>query len=351
MIRLTLAAIAVAWLSFASTPAAAAACRDVNDARPKDLADFCSAMEVVETYLSTYASQNPGKNLPTEASRELNAFIPAYLNRAGEYDSVALLVNLAPKLDEMIQSAEAPVLNDSEVRSALGSLRATLNDKLYQVTVSEAGLLLDLVLKIAKEKAAPSVIPKDPGLVTKARSTIDALAALMPADDTYLGQVQADAVALIGKVTLGTPALIQDGLAANPKVVPDLKKLRSTIDKVTVALTPRIHIYYAYFGDIGASPSGRRVCDATSTMRGRCEAGMTCKLPDAFETQLCGYNPVQYVEARDRGAVISYDCQIGGEDLWTRNVRIRPGKLMESDMPKPVILQSTEMEIACARTP
>lgn len=352
MIPVALALLAAAWVCFASTPVAAATCKDTDVARPKDLADFCSAMTVVETYLSTYAAQNPGKGLPAEAAQKLNVFIPTFLNRANEYDASALLVKLAPELTVLIQNAPTHILSDPSVRAALNALRGGLNGGLYhQPVVSEAGLYLDIVTKIFADPAAATIFGKDQALVVKVSNAIDLLTKILPFHDKFLDQVKNDTVALTKKVTQGTPQLVEDGTLASPVAVPELKKLRAAIDKVTVALTPRIHIYYAYFGDLGASASGNRICDATSTMRARCEAGVSCKLPDAFETKLCGYNPVPFVEARDRGAVVSYGCQIGGEALWTENVRIKPGKLMAPGMPKPVILQSTEMEIACARTP
>jgi hypothetical protein len=184
-----------------------------------------------------------------------------------------------------------------------------------------------------------------------ARKLWEALGPLLYSSDELLDNAKQDAEKTTAAVKMLGPQIVDAALAKKTAAIDALKALRQQIDKVTALLLPRVHVYYAYYGDIRSSASSNRICDATAAVRKVCEAGLSCNLPADFKTSLCGYDPAPFIEDRDRGAFISYGCQIGGEDLWTRNVATPHGALMSAGLPHPVLIQSKDMEIACAKVP
>ncbi|QND65674.1 hypothetical protein HB777_18350 [Mesorhizobium loti] len=347
--RAQLAVLAAAWIGFASSHAAAATCEDVDPKRPQELVDFCAAAKVVAGYITDYTAKNSGKDLPPEVLERLGAIETAYFKFGKDSNPKSLLLDVVPRLLAIVAAAEAPTLNDDKVRTALRGLDDQIDTKLYQVDKPEATRALAAAQKIASESVAPNLFA-DTTIAAATKALIVSFIKVLPVDETFVGGVKSDATALATKVALGAPQLIKGALPSAPTAVGELRALRKEIDKVTGALQPRIHVYYAYFGDV-KEVNGNRMCDATSAMRQLCEGNLSCVLPDNFATQLCGYNPAPFIEDRDRGASISYDCQIGDEDLWSRNIKAPPSKLMSDRVPKPVVLQSVKMGIACGRAP
>lgn len=347
-----LAVLAAVWIGFTSSHAAAATCEDADPKRPQELVDFCAAAKIVAGYITDYTAKNSGKDFPPEVLDRLGAIETAYFNFGKDSNPKSLLLDVVPRLVTIVTEAKPPTVNDSTVRATLRSLGKAIRDKLYQVDGPEATLAIAAAQKIAEEPAAPSLFA-DATIATSTKTLITQLNKVLPppvVDNPFLTGIKTDAPALAGKIALGAPQLIKGALTDASAAVGELKKLRSEIDKVTGALQPRVHVYYAYFGDI-KEVNGNRMCDATSAMRKQCEGKPTCNLPDNFVTQLCGYNPAPFVEDRDRGASVSYGCLTGDEDFWTSKVRTSRSELLAKGLPTPVVLQSTQMEIACARAP
>lgn len=350
--RAQFAVLAAIWIGFASLHAAAATCDDADPKRPKELVDFCAAAKTVASYIIDYTEKNSGRDLPPEAIERLGAIETAYFKFGNDSNPKGLLLDVVPRLVTTVTGAEPPTLNDDKVRTALRGLDDQIDTKLYQIDGAEVTRALAAAQKIASMSAARSVFA-DATITASTKALIAKLNEVLPppvVDNPFLTGIKTDAPALADRIALGAPQLIKGALADATAAVGALKKLRTEIDKVTGALQPRVHVYYAYFGDI-KEVNGNRMCDATSAMRKQCEGKPTCNLPDNFVTQLCGYNPVPFVEDRDRGASVSYACLTGDEDFWTSKVKTSHSELLAKGLPTPVVLQSTAMEIACARIP
>lgn len=350
--RTRLAVLAAAWIGFASSHAAAATCEDADPKRPKELVDFCAAAKVVAGYITDYTAKNSGKDFPPEVLDRLGAIETAYFNFGKDSNPKSLLLDVVPRLATIVATAKPPTLNDDMVRADLRSLGGQINTQLYQVDGAEVTRALAAAQKIAGASAAPSLFA-DATITASTKALIVQLNKVLPppvVDNPFLTGIKNDAPALADRIALGAPQLVKGALTDASAAVGALKKLRIEIDKVTGALQPRVHVYYAYFGDV-KEVNGNRMCDATSAMRKQCEGKPSCNLPDNFVTQLCGYNPAPFVEDRDRGASVSYGCLTGDEDFWTSKVKTSHSELLAKGLPTPVVLQSTGMEIACARVP
>jgi hypothetical protein len=321
--------------------AAAATCTDTSANRSQQISDFCKNALAIESYIKDLKTKSPDAPLPDEVQDKMNALSAIAPPDKLLTDTIGIMNKLLEH-DDLLQS-------DANY-AALTKLSADITAKISRLNEAELTARMALVQTFVSDGRRADVFQID--AVHKSASALwETLGLVLYNDADLLANVKGNADRLIALIKMATPQLAADALKTKPDTVDELKALRGEIDKITGLTTPRVHIFYAYYGDIRGSARSDRICDATAAMRKACEAKPNCNLPDGFETTLCGYDPAPFIEKRDRGVFVSYGCQKGGEDKWTRNVTEQHGTLMSVNAPRPVVVQSKEMEIACAKIP
>jgi hypothetical protein len=114
-------------------------------------------------------------------------------------------------------------------------------------------------------------------------------------------------------------------LVAEPDAMAAAAKLKTAVEALAGGYRPAIHIMAAGFGDIHASEGSSRLCDATLGLRTACQRKTVCKLPDNYETTLCGYDPAPAAEDSIKAVTVFYACFTGGDPVWDELAQ-RPGR-------------------------
>jgi hypothetical protein len=333
----------------ASHGAAAATCADTSTNRSQQVSDFCKNASEIEAYIKTFQHDYPEIPLPEEVQEKLNSLSSTNFEAKLAKTPAKLLPEVIKEMNRLL--ALDQVGSDVE----LSKLAGTIISKVSFFTGDELTGHIARIQAFAGN-AKYSTLFQDAAINSSAKAMWVALGPLLYSDQELLKNVKDNADKLTATIKMAWPQLTDAAIAEallkdKATTIDTLKALRGEIDKITAVAIPRVHVFYAYYGDIRGSGSSNRICDATAAVRKACESQPSCTLPDGFETTLCGYDPAPFVEKRDRGAFISYDCQKGDEDTWTRNVTAPHGALLSKRLPRPVVIQSREMEIACAKIP
>lgn len=327
--------------------AVAAKCEDTSVARSQDVIEFCKNAAAVDAYVKDFQDKHPELPLPEEVQNKLNILSQRGFIGRKLTEPAKLLLDIVTKAEDLLKLDRALT---PETQSELDMLSAAIISNLKLMTGKELTSHITRMQAFAGS-AKSAALFQDITIKASARTLWEALGPLLYSSDELLDNAKQNADKTTATVKMLGPQIVDAALAKKTAAVDALKTLRQQIDKFTVLLLPRVHVYYAYYGDIRSAASSSRICDATAAVRKACEAELSCTLPDNFTTSLCGYDPAPFIDNRDRGAFIAYDCQIGGEDLWTRNVTTPHGKLMSAGLPHPVLIQSKDMQIACAKVP
>lgn len=170
---------------------------------------------------------------------------------------------------------------------------------------------------------------------------VDFVAAMQLAGEVTPAKAKDPSAAASGLNTLISSKVVPAMAAADPastlprvkidQMVVDISGSRLQLDTLLRKLSPapRINVIGAWFGDMHAiykaSPSrsdldGPRFCAATRAVRKTCQAQGTCSFGTPNTTidgpHLCGYDPVPFGIARDKGLVIVYECLSAGVEKW-----------------------------------
>jgi len=105
-------------------------------------------------------------------------------------------------------------------------------------------------------------------------------------------------------------------IPSTPAVLASVQALRAKVNEVAPEQTPPgVHVVSAWFGDLTAR--GKR-CNALHAMRQICERQPSCAIPNTspVSNSLCGYDPAEYAEARNKGLVMTYACLQREDSVW-----------------------------------
>ena len=106
-----------------------------------------------------------------------------------------------------------------------------------------------------------------------------------------------------------------EAITASPIALRKLVSLKKRIEIVVKeAVTPKVHVVKAVYGDIRDSAINARRCDATAALVKSCERANNCTI--ATPKEICGYDPVPFTEIRHKALVLSYSCVSADDDYW-----------------------------------
>jgi hypothetical protein len=138
------------------------------------------------------------------------------------------------------------------------------------------------------------------------------------------------------------------------------KALEAFNDAMAEYVDLKIHVVRSWYGNLQGNWSEGEQCDATNTMRAKCQGQSECEAPAATDkvrvdpVALCGFDPAPNARGRARGLVVQYSCQRGGREHWEALARY---PLIDPDTGETfnsvnrnltsVVLRSSGMKLRC----